>query len=169
MSEVLKLLREKSGWGTKTLPKGVGQGVAFYYSHMGYLAEVVQARVNSSGDVKVDKVWIVADVGKHIVNPSAALNQVQGAAIDGISAALHQEITFANGRVQQSNFHDYPLLRINEAPQVEVHFLKSDNNPTGLGEPALPPVVPALANAIFAATGKRLRKLPIDPKDLRTA
>jgi isoquinoline 1-oxidoreductase beta subunit len=169
MSEVLKLLREKSGWGTKTLPKGVGQGVAFYYSHMGYLAEVVQARVNSSGDVKVDKVWIVADVGKHIVNPSAALNQVQGAAIDGISAALHQEITFANGRVQQSNFHDYPLLRINEAPQVEVHFLKSDNPPTGLGEPALPPVVPALANAIFAATGKRVRKLPIDPKDLRTA
>jgi isoquinoline 1-oxidoreductase beta subunit len=164
MSEVLKLLREKSGWGTKTLPKGVGQGVAFYYSHMGYLAEVVQARVNSSGDVKVDKVWVVADVGKHIVNPSAAINQVQGSAIDGISAALHQQLTFVNGRVQQSNFHDYPLLRINEAPQVEVHFLKSDNPPTGLGEPALPPVVPALVNAIFAATGKRVRKLPIDLK-----
>jgi isoquinoline 1-oxidoreductase subunit beta len=169
MAEVLKLLREKSGWGQGTLPKGVGRGVAFYYSHLGYLGEVVQARVSSAGDVKVDKVWIVADVGKHIINPSAALNQVEGAAIDGISAALHQAITFANGRVQQSNFHDYPLLRINEAPQVEVHFLKTEFPPTGLGEPALPPVVPALANAIFAATGKRVRKLPIDPADLKTA
>ncbi len=169
MAEVLKLLREKSGWGKTTLPKGVGQGVAFYYSHLGYLAEVVQARVSSAGEVKVDKIWVVADVGKHIINPSAALNQVEGAAIDGISAALHQAITFANGRVQQSNFHDYPLLRINEAPQVEVHFLKSEFPPTGLGEPALPPVVPALANAIFAATGKRVRKLPIDAADLKSA
>jgi isoquinoline 1-oxidoreductase beta subunit len=94
---------------------------------------------------------------------------VEGGAIDGISGALHQAITFANGRVEQSNFHDYPLLRMSEAPKVEVHFLKSDNSPTGLGEPAYPPVVPALANAIFAATGKRVRKLPIDTSELKTA
>ena len=85
------------------------------------------------------------------------------------SGALLQQITFANGRVQQSNFHDYPLLRIHDSPDVEVHFLKSEFPPTGLGEPALPPVVPALANAIFAATGKRVRKLPIDPNELKSA
>jgi isoquinoline 1-oxidoreductase beta subunit len=94
---------------------------------------------------------------------------VQGAALDGLSSALFQKITFAKGRVEQSNFNDYRLLRMNEAPQVEVHFLKTEFPPTGLGEPALPPVVPALANAIFAATGRRLRDLPISLANLKTA
>src|SRR4029453_15410746 len=96
-------------------------------------------------------------------------NQCEGAAIDGVSGALHQVITFANGRTVQTNFHDYPLLRMHEPPQVEGHFEKSENPPTGLGQPAVPPVVPALTNAIFAATGKRIRKLPIDAAELKSA
>lgn len=127
------------------------------------------AGVASSGVVHVDKVWIVADVGGTIINPSAAINQVQGAALDGISVALGQEVTFEGGSVQQSNFHDLPLLRIDQAPPVEVSWLKTDHPPSGVGEPALPPVIPALTNAIFAATGKRVRKLPIDPEFLRSA
>jgi isoquinoline 1-oxidoreductase beta subunit len=106
-------------------------------------------------------------VGRQIVNPSPAINQVEGSAIDGVSQALAQALTFTNGRVDQSNFHDYPLLRIHQAPKVEVQFVMTDNNPTGLGEPALPPVVPALANAIFAATGRRVRTLPINTSELK--
>ncbi len=169
MKTVLEVVRDRSGWGRADLPAGTGQGVAFHFSHRGYFAEVVQATISREGELGVDRIWIAGDVGRQIVNPSNAVNQVQGAALDGLGQALDQEITFAGGRTEQSNFHNFKLLRIDQAPPVDVHFVLSDNQPTGLGEPALPPVPPALCNAIFAVTGKRIRSLPISRHDLSRA
>ncbi len=164
---VLEKVREVSGWGQRKLPSRTGQGVAVYYSHLGYFAEIVEAAVAENGAVKINQVWAVGDIGSQIINPTAAVNMTQGAILDGFAEALHQQITIENGRVVQANFDTFPLLRMSQAAPIEVHFLKTDNSPTGLGEPPLPAAIPALCNAIFAATGKRIRTLPIDTAVLK--
>ena len=162
MRTVLNLVVERSGWGKKTLPKGTGMGVAFYYSHRGYFAEVAQINVSAKKEIKVEKVWVVGDVGHTIVNPSGAEGQVCGSVIDGMSQLMAQEITLAKGRVVQENYSEHPMVRLNQAPrEIDIHFHKSNNPPTGLGEPALPPILPAITNAVFAATGERVRTLPM--------
>ncbi|MBX3707591.1 MAG: xanthine dehydrogenase family protein molybdopterin-binding subunit [Pseudomonadales bacterium] len=156
---VIRRAAEAAGWG-RTLPEGHGLGLAFYFSHAGHVAEVAEVSVGPERRLTVHRVTVAADVGP-IVNLSGAENQVEGSVIDGLSTMLGQRVTFEQGRAQETNFHQYPLLRMPRAPRVDVHFIESDFPPTGLGEPALPPLAPAVGNAIFAASGIRVRRLPI--------
>jgi isoquinoline 1-oxidoreductase beta subunit len=167
MKAVLREVADKSGWGKRKFARGQGQGIAFHFSHRGYIAEVAEVTVSREGKLKVDRVVVVSDIGAQIVNLSGAENQVQGSVIDGLSTLMHPELNIEHGRVVQSNFHEYQLLRMPETPtKIDVHFLTSDYPVTGLGEPALPPLAPAVCNAIFAATGKRVRELPLSKTDL---
>ncbi len=165
MKGALELVAQKCGWGRR-LERGRGLGLAFHYCHHGYVAVAAQVQVSKQGALKVEQLWAAVDVGP-IVNRSGAENQVQGSMLDGLSSAWLQEVTLADGRVQQVNFADYPLLRLPDAPPIEVHFIESNVPPTGLGEPALPPTAPALCNAIFSATGQRVRQLPLLKANLR--
>ena len=164
MRAVLELAAQKANWGSK-LPPGMGRGIATHFSFDSYVAQVIEASVAKSGEVRVHRVVCALDCGL-VINPDTVRAQMEGGIIFGLTAALKTEITLKDGRVEQSNFHDYEMLRISESPKIEVHIVPSGENPTGVGEPGVPPVAPALANAIFAATGKRVRRLPIRASDL---
>jgi isoquinoline 1-oxidoreductase beta subunit len=165
---VLDLAAQKSDWAKPLAAKpGVrrGRGIALHESFNSVVAEVAEVSVKPDGSFKVDRVVCVVDCGVAI-NPSIIKAQMEGGIGFGLSAALSGAITLKDGHIEQANFDDYPVLRMSEMPQVEVHIVPSTANPTGVGEPGVPPIAPAVANALFAATGKRLRQLPFQTKDL---
>jgi isoquinoline 1-oxidoreductase beta subunit len=162
---VLQLAAEKSGWG-KPLPAGHGRGIACFFSFGSYIAQVAEVSVETDGTVRVNRVVSVVDCGTP-VNPDGVRAMTEGAINYALTPVLTGEITIKDGAVEQSNFHDYQVLRMDRAPDIEVHIVPSTANPGGMGEPGVPPLAPAFANAVFAATGKRLRRLPVDPQLLK--
>jgi isoquinoline 1-oxidoreductase beta subunit len=159
---VLEAVRDMSDWNNRSrLPKGTGKGVAFQYAHAGYVAYVVEVTVGADKRIAVNRAWCAVDVGRQIINPLHSTNLVQGGFIEAMSHMMAWQITIDKGRVVQTNFNAYQPARMNQAPtSIEVRFLETDFDPTGLGEPALPPAIPAIANALFAATGARIRTTP---------
>ena len=168
LAGVLRQVAEESGWRNRKKTPGRGMGIAAYACHLGYCAEVAEVSVDSQNRVRVHHVWAVTDVGRQIVNPSGAHAQVEGAIMEGIGQTMI-EVRMKGGRMSPDNFPDYPLARIHQTPEMHISFRITDNHPTGLGEPALPPVLPAICNAIFAATGKRVRTLPMSGSGFRLA
>jgi isoquinoline 1-oxidoreductase beta subunit len=165
MAAVLRLAAEKAGWG-KPRPRGEGQGLAISYTNNTYVAVVAEVTVGSAGELAVGRLVAAVNAGL-IINLSSAEAQVQGAMLDGIGAGWFQKLTIRRGAAAETNFDAYPMMRINQSPPaIEVHFVAGGSAPTGLGEPGLPPAAPAVYNAIFAATGKRIRTLPITEEDL---
>jgi isoquinoline 1-oxidoreductase beta subunit len=166
LRRVTEMVVEKSGWGKRKLGKGAGLGIAAHRSFLTYVATVVEVEVNDDGDIRIPRVDAVVDAGL-VVNPEVTKAQFEGAAVFGTSVARSGEITAKNGVIEQSNFDTYPVARINEAPyQTNVYLVESDAPPAGVGEPGVPPFIPALCNAIYAATGKRIRELPLSRTDL---
>jgi isoquinoline 1-oxidoreductase subunit beta len=162
---VLELAAEKAEW-EQPLPERVGRGVALQSVFATYMAQVAEVEVSKDGAVRVRRVVCAVDCGT-VINPDIVRAQIEGAIMFGVTAALYGEITLKDGRVEQANFDTYQILRMNEAPAVDVHIVRSFEPPGGMGEPGTSAVVPAVTNAIFAATGKRLRKLPIATSALR--
>ena len=162
---VLNLAAEKAGWN-KPLAAGRYRGIAVVESFGSFVAEVAEVSLDRKGrTLQVHKVVATVDCGRY-VNPETIRAQIEGGIIYGLTAALKGEITIANGRVEQSNFNGYDMVRINEAPQIEVHIVESKDSPGGIGEPGTPPIAPAVCNAVFSATGKPVRRLPIKAEDL---
>jgi isoquinoline 1-oxidoreductase beta subunit len=164
---VLETVAEKAGWG-KPLANGLGRGIALHESFGSYVAHVAEVSVSKDGKLRVHRMVCAVDCGP-VVNPDTVRAQMESGIVFGLTAALYGEISFEKGRVKQRNFHDYPMLRMNEMPAVEAHIVPSDDRMGGVGEPGVPPVAPAVANALFAVTGQRVRQLPIRAQDLRKA
>ncbi|MGB0116703.1 MAG: molybdopterin cofactor-binding domain-containing protein [Terriglobales bacterium] len=166
LRRVVEIAAEKSGWGKRPMGKGRGMGIAAHRAFFTYVATVVEVEVDDRGQVHIPNVWTALDAGT-IVSPDNIRNQFEGAAVFGTSLALFSEITATNGVIDQSNFHNYQITRMNRAPRhIEVHIVESDAPPAGVGEPGLPPIAPAIYNAVFAATGERVRELPLSKTKL---